>query len=267
MKHAKLPMTRSGPALLAALFLVASALAGAQARPAQQARRPLRSTPTRSFVAGEIILYAYPGTPLTDVQKAASAVQPAAITPLLLADCYLLDLPQARQDDADTLSAISTLKADPHVRWAGPNRLYTVLDNPPTVTPNDPMYPQQWNLPLINMPEAWVLQKGQPNNNVAWIDTGFDPKHQDATGQFLQPGSYNFGDNNTDITANGTGVDFDHGTHTSGIAIAITNNSTGIAGIDWQNIKCVGLKCVKSGTDAGGLPDSYLLEAYAYIAA
>lgn len=217
----------------------------------------------RTFVAGEIILYCQPGTSLATANAIAAKVQPASVTPLLLANCYTLELPAARRTDADTLAAVTTLKGDPNVRWVGPSRLHVPLDIP-KATPNDPMYSKQWNLPLINMPQAWVLQKGQPGHNVAWIDSGFDPKHEDAKGQF-DPGSYDFADNDSDITADGSGADFDHGTHTSGIAIAITNNSIGIAGIDWQNIKCVGLKIQPKGQP--NLSTTAILNSYAYIAA
>ena len=30
-----------------------------------------------------------------------------------------------------------------------------------TVVPNDPMYPEQWNLPLMKLPQAWAIEKGK----------------------------------------------------------------------------------------------------------
>ncbi|UBV42906.1 S8 family serine peptidase [Deinococcus taeanensis] len=43
---------------------------------------------------------------------------------------------------------------------------------PAPVTPADPLFPAQWNLNLIRMPQAWVLERGAPVT-VAVLDTGF----------------------------------------------------------------------------------------------
>lgn len=40
------------------------------------------------------------------------------------------------------------------------------------VTPGDPLFPQQWNLALIRMPQAWALERSAPVM-VAVLDTGF----------------------------------------------------------------------------------------------
>ena len=38
--------------------------------------------------------------------------------------------------------------------------------------PRDPLYPRQWNLQAIHIPEAWTLTRGGPVT-VAVLDTGF----------------------------------------------------------------------------------------------
>jgi serine protease len=220
-------------------------------------------------VPGEIILYMQPGTPAADATALAATVQPDSVKALLLKDCYVIELPAARKNDADTTTAVAKLKADPRVRWVKQSPRYYPLQAapaPPQVNPNDPLYAQQWNLKLINMPSAWTLQKGAPLTNVAWIDSGFDPKHEDTLGRY-DPGSFDMADNDSDVTADGSDpLLFDHGTHTSGVAIANANNGIGIAGIDWQNINMVALKVVKKGTGPGfDFPS--ILNSYAYVAA
>jgi hypothetical protein len=215
-------------------------------------------------VPGEIILYMQPGTDKNVVLALAAKVNPASVTPLLLQDCYVLELPAARANEVDTVSAVTTLKMDPNVRWvnASPLHVATQTSAAPKLTPNDPRFPEQWALPLIKMPQAWVLQKGALNVNLAWIDSGFEPTHEDAMGQFLA-GSYDFGNNDSDITADGVGGEPNHGIGTSGIAIARTDNSKGIAGICWENIKVLALKIQPKGSPDFSTPA--ILNSYAYI--
>ncbi len=239
------------------LLIVALCMAPTLRVVGQQAR------PT--FVAGEILLYMQPGTPQADVQAVAGLVHADATIPLLLADCYKIVLPADKRKEADTLDAVATLKQDARVRWVGPNRLFRLLQVP-TSEPNDPRYKsgEQWNLKMINMPQAWALQKGAPNTNVAIIDSGGDPQHEDLIGQY-DPGSFDFADNDPDITADGTGPEAQHGVFTGGIICALTDNNKGIAGICWQNIKLVMCKAQKKGTDA---PDSAaIVNALTYLAA
>ncbi len=217
---------------------------------------------------GEIILYMQPGTDAAVANALAATVNPTSITPLLLKDCYVLELPAARATDQDTSAAVATLKMNGNVRWVNASRIFTLhqASAAPKLTPNDPMFPQQWALPLINIPQAWVLTKGAANVNLGWIDSGFDPKHEDAIGQFL-PDSYNFADNNSDISAGGSVTDAaedGHGVNTSGVAIAITDNSKGISGVDWVGIKCLAFKVQKTG---GNLQEPAILNSYAFILA
>ena len=216
---------------------------------------------------GEIILYMQPGTAKAVVATLAAKVNPASITPLLLQDCYILALPDNRATIQATTDAVATLKMDPSVRYVNASRVYKKLQigAAPKITPNDPRFPEQWGLTQIKMQQAWVLQKGAANVNLGWIDSGYDPKHEDAMGQFL-PGSFDFADNDSDVTADGSDVPgFDHGTGTSGIAFAITNNSKGISGICWQNIKCLGLKIQSKGTP--NLSVAAIMNSYAYLLA
>lgn len=49
-----------------------------------------------------------------------------------------------------------------------------------SATPNDPQYPQQWNMPNIQMPAAWKSnQFGSKSVLTCVIDTGVDFTHPD----------------------------------------------------------------------------------------
>lgn len=121
------------------------------------------------------------------------------------------------------------------------------------VTPNDTLYPQQWNLhdaKGISAPEAWATTQGS-GVTVAVIDSGI-VKHPDLDANVL-PG-YDF-ITEPSIARDGNGRDADptdqgnweeagvcaadseasesnwHGTHVAGSIAAIMNNKRGIAGV------------------------------------
>ena len=129
------------------------------------------------------------------------------------------------------------------------------------IVPNDPNYGEQWNLALMNMPQAWDIEQGNPEVTVAVVDGGIDMQHPEFRSQLWR----NIGEipgNGIDDDRNGyvddlNGWDFSdaptllgsgdwrvrdnepedeigHGTHVSGIIGAAANNGIGIAGIAWR---------------------------------
>ena len=143
------------------------------------------------------------------------------------------------------------------------------------ILPNDPKYPEQWSLPLINLPQAWGIEKGNRDVVIAIIDSGIDYKHDDLASKiWVNPGE--IPDNGLDDDGNGYiddmhGWDFTdapnlqaegdfiegdnepidesgHGTHVAGIAGAMPNNGIGIAGVAWN---CP-LMAVRAGLSLGG---------------
>lgn len=124
--------------------------------------------------------------------------------------------------------------------------------------PNDPLFPQQWNLQKIQAPAAWDIQVGAPDVVVAVLDTGVDYSHLDLKNNLWSnpgDGTHGFSCFNGTITSNGDD-DYGHGTHVAGIIGAEGNNSLGVSGILWQ-AKLLSAKFMDS-TGSGYTSDAIL---------
>jgi hypothetical protein len=98
-----------------------------------------------------------------------------------------------------------------------------------SVTPNDPMFGQQWNLHMMGVQNAWRFTTGSTNVLVGIEDTGLA-----ANGGNLHPDlrSTNFLSNNyLDEMTNSTA----HGTSVQGVIAAASNNGVGKSGINWSS--------------------------------
>ena len=91
---------------------------------------------------------------------------------------------------------------------------------------SDPYYDQQWALPVIGAPEAWLeLPEDAEHVTVAVIDSGVCLDHPDLEGRILENG-YDFVDD--DDTAQD---ELGHGCGVAGIIAANVDNGIGIAGV------------------------------------
>jgi hypothetical protein len=103
------------------------------------------------------------------------------------------------------------------------------------LTPNDPKFNEQWGLEKISAPNAWNNSIGSENIKIAVVDTGVKGTHEDLNGRILAGYAYlDSGSTEYNIEANSDSDDYGHGTAISGTIGALTNNSAGIAGVDWQ---------------------------------
>jgi subtilisin family serine protease len=130
---------------------------------------------------------------------------------------HVVELPE----QADERGVARALAKHPHLQWAELDLAY-----PPTLVPNDPLYPSEWHHPKIVTPTAWNVTRGL-GVTIAILDSGVDAAHPDLAGAML-PG-WNVYDNNSD-----TRDVYGHGTKVAGAAAAIGNNSGGVAGVAYQ---------------------------------
>jgi subtilisin family serine protease len=137
---------------------------------------------------------------------------------------------------ADRAGAAAQLRAGGDVAYAEADATFHAAGTP--VTPNDPLFGEQWGLQLIDAPYAWSITTGTPATVVAVLDTGIDLASPEFAGRlwvnaaastaFHPVYGWNFVANNGN-----TQDDNGHGSHVSGILAATGNNAYGIAGVDW----------------------------------
>ena len=181
---------------------------------------------------------------------------------------YRVSVPPAQSTDSmptNIFQLIEELKALPEVEYAEPNYIYSIDDMQPVgpiltaedvaklqtpkqnststaITPNDPLYSQQWYIPAVNADQVWNQTKGDTTQVIAILDTGVDWNHPDLKNKiWINPNLNAIPDANgvvNDIRGwdfinndNNPMDDNSHGTHVAGIAAAETNNGIGIAGV------------------------------------
>ena len=105
----------------------------------------------------------------------------------------------------------------------------------PAAATNDTHYGLQWGPQQVRAEQAWATSTGA-GQTIAIVDSGIDLDHPDLAGKiaggatFVCQGDGPCGNGDWQSGSdNGSG--HPHGTHVAGIAAAVTNNSTGIAGV------------------------------------
>ncbi|MDY6934409.1 MAG: S8 family serine peptidase [Spirochaetota bacterium] len=201
--------------------------------------------------------------------------------------------------DVDILSIIDRYKRDANVEYAEPNYIYHT-----SIVPNDPYYTLQWGLSQIQSEQGWDIEVGESSVVIAVIDTGIDWNHPDMDANiWINSGEDAWADPNDPNSGNGIdddgngfiddykGWDFvtvssdsifqgedpgpednnpmdfcGHGTHVSGIAGAVTDNETGIAGVSWH-CRIMALRAgYKNASGNGALRSSDIANAVYYAA-
>jgi thermitase len=110
------------------------------------------------------------------------------------------------------------------------------------VRPNDPLFPEQWGVAKVGLPEAWRSTTGDGSVVVAVLDTGVDATHPDLVGA-VRPG-WSFVTGSSD-----TSDPHGHGTSSAGIIAARGDNAEGVAGVCWD---CEVLPVTVLGADNRG---------------
>ena len=268
----------------------------------QAVEKLLEKRLTLNYVPGEVVvkmkptaaLRVMPSTELKRLNLEVKREQTSGSEIVYRLPPAMLDTLTKKDASDRTLAAVKSLRARPDVEYAQPNYIFQI-----TATPNDSGYPKQWHYfdngsgagqapGGINLPTAWETNKGSASVVVAVIDTGILPNHEDISGSpnlvngydlISDPGIGNDGDGrDADATDPGDAIAENecypgspaqpsswHGTHVSGtIGVGKTNNTLGIAGINWnvkvQPVRVLG-KCGGTMVDindairwAAGLP-------------
>lgn len=128
--------------------------------------------------------------------------------------------------------AVAAYAREGQVEYAEPNFVAKAL-----VVPDDPYFSKQWGMDNtgqtggtadadIDAPEAWDITQGTATVKVAVLDTGVDQDHEDLKTKLTDQADFTGGNDPNDY--------YGHGTHVAGIAAAVTNNTTGVAGVGYQ---------------------------------
>src|SRR5579859_7256753 len=222
--------------------------------------------PKHEYKAGEILVRFRGGT--SEQSKLQAHALVSGRVSMRFASVENLEKVQLPAGD-NVEAALAQYRATPSVLYAEPNYVVQALQS--STVPNDPFFPQQWNLQNtgqnggtpgadIHATQAWSITKGNSNVVVAVIDSGVDYTHPDLAGQIWNaPTAYSVTRTQGDVFAcpagshgfdavNGTCTPLDdlgHGTHVSGTIGAATNNNVGVSGIAW-NVQILACKFLNS---------------------
>ena len=221
-------------------------------------RNDLHPQTKTEFVPGEVIVKFRNGTTQTRVSlQARVGNQTLGVTRVralggLLPNASLF---RANTDAAGTLEMVKQLEARSDVEYAEPNYISYALK-----APNDSAYGAQWHYKSMNLENAWNVVDGTAAPvTVAVVDTG-SSDHPDLQNTFV--GGYDFISDPAE-GGDGDGRDADphdlggdsgyHGSHVAGTIAAQTNNTIGVAGVNWGAkvvpVRVLGVNGSGSGVD------------------
>jgi len=242
------------------------------------------STRLAPHVANRLIVKFKPGAMATQVNQLKTSLGVISSKTISLTGAQIWNL----SGNVSVEQALAAQKSNPLFAYIEPDYIVTKGALTPKATlPNDPGFNQLWGLNNtgqsggtpdadIDAPEAWDIQKGNPNLVIGVIDTGVDYNHPDLVGNiWTNPGE--IAGDGIDNDSNGyiddiRGWDFayddnnpsdvdGHGTHVAGTIAGKGNNGVGVTGVAW-NAKIMPLKFLDD-TGSGTLSDAILAIDYA----
>ncbi len=172
------------------------------------------------------------GTPLNVQENSIKNIGVLKKDRLKLTDTFALTIPRGKTSDL-----INKFVKDKNIEYAEEDHVAKSLE-----VPNDPYFPKQWGLSMIQAPSAWNATHGSGSVDIAIVDTGVDGDHPDLSSKIISSADCTISANCIEVSS----VDDNgHGTHVAGIAGALTNNGIGIAGTGY-NTNLVSVKVLDS---------------------
>ena len=204
-------------ALLLAVTVLAVACGTMQPAGMQPQPRSAGTTAQVGAYAPDRLLVKFrPGTSPDRVAALVAQVRGQVLSVIPKIEVYVLRVPSG-----SVQAAVSSLQQEPAVEFAEPDG-YVYAQ----VIPNDPEWPNLWGLQKVQAPSAWDITTGSNTVRIAVLDTGISSSHPDVGPRVVA--AQNFTDSPTPEDIRG------HGTHVAGTIGAVTNNSLGVAGMDWN---------------------------------
>lgn len=166
------------------------------------------------FKTGELLVKYRPGAELFG-WAATAAYNGKIFDGIPKLGVYRVELPKGKTIG----EATDYFRSQPSVEFVEPNYIRHAF-----YMPNDPMFPQQWNLQKISAPTGWDVCRISTKVYIAIVDTGISTNQTDLT-KVVLPGR-DFVNNDFDPND-----DNGHGTHCAGIAAGIGDNGIGTIGV------------------------------------
>ncbi len=170
-----------------------------------------------SFVEDELLVQPYPGADPPDLADLYADAGAVVVEGLSEIGMTVLRVPPAEFNEIAQRLADSGL-----IETVQKNYLFE-----PSRTPNDPIFSRQTHLSQIRAADAWDTTVGVEEIIIAIVDTGVDTDHPDLADKIID--GWNVYDGDSDYSdVHG------HGTLVAGVAAALSNNRTGVAGVAWD---------------------------------
>ena len=161
---------------------------------------------------------------------------------------------QVAKDIEKMKKFIELMEKQPNVEYAEPDRWGEI-----TFHPDDKYYDEyQYDKPQMNCEAAWDYTLGDTSISVAIVDQGTQYTHPDLAAHYGDYKGYDYWSNDDDPMPESSSEN--HATHCSGVAAAVINNDTGIAGV--ANVRLYSYRCidvrgiVHSSITANGVTDA-----------
>lgn len=164
----------------------------------------------------------------------------------------------------EVLAVCDRLVAMGIVEYAEPNLYHTYEED--TITPNNYLFPEQWDHPLINTPDAWQVLNdhlgvarrfGSPDVLVAVVDSGVNTAHLEFSGNVSngQPKIFSTFDF-VNMVANNNTLTGSHGTNCASASVGYTSVSSVAGGVPDGTVGVAG-NCRLLGIRRGGSEADY----------